>query len=77
MKATSNKFKPKNARSPKHAASSRRSAAKVKPVASDDFDPQRQAGVLANMARIREELAKEGKWFTREDIKSAIEEGRR
>ena len=41
------------------------------------FDPQKQARAMGNVARIRRRLAKKGKYFTREEIKAAVEFGRR
>lgn len=54
----------------------KRGVVKAKMIPPDHFDPRKQARVLANMARIRKQLAKKGKLFTHADIKSEIDDGR-
>jgi prevent-host-death family protein len=54
----------------------KRGVVKAKLIPPDHFDPRKQARVLANIAKIRRQLASEGKRFTDADIKSAIEDGR-
>ena len=55
----------------------KRGVVKARLVPADHFDAHKQAQVLADMARIRERLAKKGKFFTRQEIRAAIEHGRR
>ena len=45
--------------------------------ASEPFDPQRQEQCFANIKRIREQLAARGVRITQEEIREAIEDGRR
>jgi len=55
----------------------KRGLVKARMVPADYFDERKQAEVLSNMARIRDRLAKKGKTFTREEIRAALESGRR
>jgi prevent-host-death family protein len=55
----------------------KRGVVKARMVPADYFDERKQAEVLSNMARIRKRLAKKGKTFTREEIRAALESGRR
>ena len=55
----------------------KRGVVKARLVPAEHFDPRQQAEVFANMSRIRERLAKEGKLFTRHEIRAAMEHGRR
>lgn len=55
----------------------KRGVVKARMVPAEHFDPREQARVLENMARIRRELAREGKRVTRAQIRKAVAEGRR
>lgn len=55
----------------------KRGVAKAKLVPIDHFDARKQEQIFSRIAEIRNELAREGKKFTRKQIRAAIEEGRR
>lgn len=55
----------------------KRGIVKAKLIPAEHFDPAKQERTFARIARIRQELAREGKRFTRKQIKAAIEQGRR
>ena len=55
----------------------KRGVVKARMVPPDHFDARKQEQVFENIARIRAELGRKGKKFTRKEIRAAIEDGRR
>jgi prevent-host-death family protein len=54
----------------------KRGVVKARMIPADHFDAKRQEAVFSNIAKIRDQLAKKGKRFTRAQIKAAIDDGR-
>ena len=50
---------------------------KAKMDPAEQFDPRQQERVFANIQRIRNQLARKGVRITRQEIRAAIEDGRK
>jgi prevent-host-death family protein len=54
----------------------KRGVVKARMIPAEDAYPRQRAQIFARIAKIRRELAAQGKRFSRKQIKAAIEEGR-